>query len=289
MEPKDFQPDVDSTMEPAMEPAMEPTEDSWDNARIRAKARAQLAGRWRKAVLVPIAATLIVVAVFALIYYAVFFAFRVQPYSYSRGGYTSGLPAQLMMLIPVVLVAPVLSLGTTRYFLLIAKGEKATFGTCFFFFRHSPLKAVGLNLLVGLKMILWILPGACILTFLMVLSGGRQDSSIFLILAAVVTAIPLVIAVYSYAMIPFYLAEDPEIRVTDAVRLGIDAMRNERWKLFCLDFTTIGWMRIVSAVAERVFSDGLGGSIVVLLISFGIAVLGVYQQVAYGIFFLNKK
>lgn len=46
---------------------------------------------------------------------------------------------------------------------------------------------------------------------------------------------------YSYKMVPFILAENPEISCTDAIRLSEKMMKGQRWNAFVLDLSYIGW------------------------------------------------
>lgn len=55
------------------------------------------------------------------------------------------------------------------------------------------------------------------------------------------TIVGFFIKKYSYAMVPFILAENPDIGGKDAIELSRRMMNGYKWKLFVLDLTFLGW------------------------------------------------
>lgn len=55
------------------------------------------------------------------------------------------------------------------------------------------------------------------------------------------TIVGFIIKKYSYAMVPFILAENPEIGGKDAIELSRRMMNGYKWKLFVLDLSFLGW------------------------------------------------
>lgn len=53
--------------------------------------------------------------------------------------------------------------------------------------------------------------------------------------------IPGIVARYRYAMTPFIMAEHPEMTASEAIRASKQMMYNNKWELFCLDISFIGW------------------------------------------------
>ena len=53
--------------------------------------------------------------------------------------------------------------------------------------------------------------------------------------------IPGIIATYSYAMTEFILAENPDLTASEAIARSKEMMSGNRWRLFCLHFSFIGW------------------------------------------------
>ena len=53
--------------------------------------------------------------------------------------------------------------------------------------------------------------------------------------------IPGIMASYSYAMTGYILAEHPELTAGEAIAQSKAMMAGNRWRLFCLQFSFIGW------------------------------------------------
>ena len=77
--------------------------------------------------------------------------------------------------------------------------------------------------------------------------------TIYEILWTMLFIIPGIIASYSYAMTDYILAENPELTAKEAIEKSKDMMEGNRWRLFCLEISFIGW-RILS-----VLTLGIGG------------------------------
>ena len=58
--------------------------------------------------------------------------------------------------------------------------------------------------------------------------------------------VPGIMAAYSYAMTPYILAENPDMRANEAIAASKALMAGHRWELFCLDFSFIGWSILAS-------------------------------------------
>ena len=53
--------------------------------------------------------------------------------------------------------------------------------------------------------------------------------------------LPGIIASYSYAMVSYLLAEYPDMTAREAITYSKELMYGNRWRLFCLHFSFIGW------------------------------------------------
>ena len=53
--------------------------------------------------------------------------------------------------------------------------------------------------------------------------------------------IPGIVASYRYAMTPYILAEDMDLSVMEAIGESKRLMRGNKWRLFCLDLSFLGW------------------------------------------------
>ena len=66
--------------------------------------------------------------------------------------------------------------------------------------------------------------------------------AIFTFLWALLFLIPGIIKSYSYSMSYYILADDPDIPANEARKRSMELMRGNKWRLFCLDFSFIGWI-----------------------------------------------
>jgi uncharacterized membrane protein len=65
--------------------------------------------------------------------------------------------------------------------------------------------------------------------------------NIFTVLWTFLFIVPGIIAAYRYAMAPFIMAENPDMRPREALRASSQLMDGHKWELFCLSFSFIGW------------------------------------------------
>lgn len=102
--------------------------------------------------------------------------------------------------------------------------------------------------------------------------------------------IPGIIKALSYAMAPYILAEDPEKTPGEAITDSQTIMVGEKWRLFCLSFSFLGWTlacAIPMVVFERVgkLATVQTGSIfiyvVCMIIGYGATLVGVTLLKAY--------
>lgn len=70
---------------------------------------------------------------------------------------------------------------------------------------------------------------------------ARLLESLFILLWSLLLIIPGIIASYSYAMTEYILAEHPELSASEAISKSKELMSGNRFRLFCLDFSFIGW------------------------------------------------
>lgn len=64
---------------------------------------------------------------------------------------------------------------------------------------------------------------------------------VYTTLWTLVFIIPGIMASYSYAMTPFLMAENPDLRPNEAISLSKDMMNGHKGELFALDLSFIGW------------------------------------------------
>ena len=78
--------------------------------------------------------------------------------------------------------------------------------------------------------------------------GMQFFRGLFTFLWALLFVIPGIIASYSYYMTPFILCERPDMTSREAIRESKELMRGNKWRLFCLEISFIGWELLASGV-----------------------------------------
>lgn len=76
---------------------------------------------------------------------------------------------------------------------------------------------------------------------------------LYIILWSLLLLIPGIIKSYSYLLVPYILAEEPDMDNKEAFRLSREMMDGNKWHAFCLDLSFIGWHIL------NVFTFGLLG------------------------------
>lgn len=71
--------------------------------------------------------------------------------------------------------------------------------------------------------------------------GGYLWMELFLMLWSLLFVIPGIIKAYSYAMTPFILADCPNVKAKDALKLSMRMMNGHKWEYFVFQLSFIGW------------------------------------------------
>ena len=134
--------------------------------------------------------------------------------------------------------------------------------TLFRYFKESYFKSIGLNLLHSLILFVTQIP-LLIFTVLGALQMIASIPSIFsstgeqmywnfalsilgmlglILLGAILSLVIRIPITYMYTFAHMIMAEYPTVGVIDALRTSRNLMRGNKWKLFCLEFSFIGWI-----------------------------------------------
>lgn len=70
---------------------------------------------------------------------------------------------------------------------------------------------------------------------------------LYILLWSFLLVIPGIIASYSYKMAPYILMENPDMTASQAITASKQLMEGNKWRLFCLEFSFIGWS-LLSAI-----------------------------------------
>ena len=157
------------------------------------------------------------------------------------------------------IITPALSLGLTWCLLSLLRGsEDIGFGTVL---RRLPwgLKAIGLNLLVYLKAVLWALPGvaiyvaaACSVYTGLLASAGLASALVSASL--LVMTVPAVQSLLRCAMASVVLADRPETGILECIRRSREIMENRKLQFFSLELFFVLLDMLAVTVAELLFS-----------------------------------
>lgn len=145
----------------------------------------------------------------------------------------------LVVGIAYFLLGSIVTVGYAKFNLNLIDAEKADLVDIFGYFKHWKTTVLA-NLLRSCYIFLWSL-----LCF-----------------------IPGIIATYTYAMVPYIMAENPELSAREACERSKQMMDGNRMRLFCLDFSFIGWYLLC-----------------VMICGLGYVVLAPYVQAAFADFY----
>lgn len=163
----------------------------------------------------------------------------------NAGGYLLSLMPSSLATIGIFLAIP-LEVGLCIVVLKTARGGRAEVSDLFFPYKAYFFKAIGLNCLIALFVILWsltgVIPGAIFLGILA--GGGAKGSAAFIFFAALIIVlmlIPTVIAVYRYSQALYVFVDNPELKVKECIEKSKELTLDNKKKLFFLDLSFIGW------------------------------------------------
>ncbi len=160
-------------------------------------------------------------------------------------------------------------LGYRRFNLDLADGKKPDVAVLFSYFKRGYGKFIGANLLMGLINFAISLPIFAVTAFLLVptaasvLASTVQSTAasvapeqwtallialLVWLLTVVICAVISILVHYRLYFAHMVLAEYPEMRVIDAFRNSVSLMKGNKWRLFCLELSFIGWEILASVI-----------------------------------------
>ena len=191
------------------------------------------------------------------------------------------------------LITPCLTLGMYKWLLDRLQGLEDPVSTVFcrvrLFFR-----AIGLQLLVILKVLLWMLPGIAVMVYILLpafrsadprtqLAALQQGYNMMLPIMLLMI-VPGVMAALRYALSEYIMADLPESRILFCIRRSKEMMRDRKKYLFFLMMSFLLWY-----LAELLVSSFLSGvaSLVFQMLA-GLAI-SVYMSCSIAAFYLRLK
>lgn len=192
-------------------------------------------------------------------------------------------PTLIVMLIST-LISPALTLGQLNYGMKLLHGdEDALIGTVFSRMRYF-LKALGLSLMVSLRIVLWMLPGMAVMMLGPVVlgMGGMDMAWLFYILMYGGMIAMMVLGIRAglhYSLATFAMAEEPSRGINQSIRLSVDIMRRRKMLLFSLELSFIGYFLVLALINSLL--TALVGSVLGSTIYMALSMaLNVYVMVA---------
>ena len=183
------------------------------NTDLRRYARECLKGNWAIMIAAFVLMGIITIAIMIPYYVATISTSILSVASGSSSDITPAFtPLYFLSIVALYLVSPALTIGSAMMCLRLIRARNADISDLFKGFRII-LKAFGAAFMVGLFTLLWSL-----LLF-----------------------IPGIIAAYRYSQVFYILADHPEMGIFDAIRLSKAMMAGAKFKLFCMQFSFIGW------------------------------------------------
>ena len=196
------------------------------------------------------------------------------------------------------LVTPCLALGMYKGLLDLLRGQAGPVATAVCRVKLF-FKAIGLQLLIILKVLAWMLPGlaAAGLSLVPLFQAGNdqekllsalQTSNAMTLPVLLLMIVPGVIAALRYAMSEYILADEPDTRIRECVRTSKKLMQDQKKSLFFLMVSFLLWYLAQMLVASML--SGLGSDIFSLMFQMlsGLA-LNVYMCGSVADFFLQLR
>lgn len=192
-----------------------------------------------------------------------------------------------------LLVTPCLALGMYKWLMDLLHGEEQPVSAVFCRMRQF-LKAIGLQLLIILKVFLWTLPGMAVMILLLlpVFRAGTSDarldalaaSQAISLLPVLLMAVPGVMAALRYALAEYVMAEKPESRIRFCISCSKELMKNQKRNLFILLTSFLLWYLL-----ELLVSSMLPGVLSLVFQMFAGLVLSIYMTCSLAVFYLRLE
>lgn len=230
-------------------------------AKIREVARTALAGSWKDVVLFMFLYYLMTDGV-GMVLDLFFSTTQIVPiedpltgeYVQQTVGYGSGIYS--------LLISGPAAWGLSKYMLDFFRNKKTEITTLFEGFSYFG-KAFVLLILMGVKIFLW--------TLLFIVPG--------------------IIATFRYSQAFYILIDHPEYSANQCLKESSQMMKGNKWKLFCLELSFVGWIILASIPAGIIsglslgISGGIGGIIMAIIMGIPTLFVDAYLNVATTVFY----
>ncbi len=136
----------------------------------------------------------------------------------------------------------VMGFGYNSYALRLSRDEDPSYGNIFDGFLKFG-RVLWLNILRGLFATLWALPflAAAVALFVWFALSELTLAGVLAFAAYLAGAVIMVIKMYSYRMAVYFMLDDPSCTARQAISKSKTIMSGEKWTLFVLDLSFLGW------------------------------------------------
>ncbi len=154
-----------------------------------------------------------------------------------------------------LVVSPALSLSMNHYFIRRIDGEEIGVAQGLTARLNIFLRALWLQVILVVRIALWSL----------------------------LLVVPGIVAACRYSMATYYLAENPDIKATEAIRRSKESMKHMKMSYFMLDLSFIGWNLLVNVLQLSLIS--LSPLIALVAAQFASLAVAVYRNASCAAFY----
>lgn len=201
------------------------------------------------------------------------------------------LPSTLLGLVSA-LVSPFLALGLLDYFFRLLQGEKDAPVSTVFSRKNCFFKAIGLRIVVYVRIFLWMLPGMALMLLPLALVGAVPELAlnvlpVVMVVSTVLSTVLGIRAALHYAMADRVMAEAPGKGISQCIRESVGIMRYRKMLLLTLEISFFLW-QIGLLVLESLLSAF--GTVLASTLSMALSfALNIYIQLAVSAFYLAYR
>ncbi|MBR5960096.1 MAG: DUF975 family protein [Clostridia bacterium] len=188
------------------------------------------------------------------------------------------------------LITPCLTLGMYRWLMNRVRGLEDPVSTVLCRMNQF-FRAIGLQLLIILKILLWVLPGIAVSVYLLLPVYQSADLSVQLaalqrsydmtLPVMLLIAVPGIMAALRYALSEYIMADEPQTRILTCIRHSKELMKDKKKDLFFL-LSTFLLLYLLELMISSMLSGVLG---LVFQMLAGLAI-SVYMSCSIAVFYL---
>ena len=189
------------------------------------------------------------------------------------------------------LLTPCLTLGMYCWMLNRLRGQADQPVSTVFCRARLFFKAIGLQLLIILKVLLWMLPGIAVSVYLLLPVYQSGDVSVQLaalqrsynmtLPVLLLIAVPGVMAALRYSLSEYIMADEPQTRILTCIRHSKELMKDKKKDLFFLLVGFLLWYML-----ELLISSMLSGVLGLVFQMLAGLAISVYMSCSIAVFYL---